>query len=193
MTDDDKGTIVWTYELSGATAMHRVTFNGRNRFPIWTADGKRVVFQSDREGDLGIFWEPADGSGNLQRLTTADKDTEHIPESWSPKDDGLLFRVTKGGMSTLSFFSLRDKRAVPFGAVQSAGPTNAVFSPDGRWVAYESSSVGGPAGFGGGVGQMPSIYVQPFPATEPRTRFRRSNKAATATQAGRLMGKSCSS
>jgi hypothetical protein len=32
VTDDDKGSIVWTYELSGATAMHRVTFNGKIAF-----------------------------------------------------------------------------------------------------------------------------------------------------------------
>jgi serine/threonine-protein kinase len=63
VTDDDKEAIVWTYDLSGTAAMHRVTFNGRNRFPIWTADGKRVAFQSDREGDRGIFWQPADGNG----------------------------------------------------------------------------------------------------------------------------------
>jgi serine/threonine protein kinase len=36
VTDDDKGANVWTYELSGATQMRRMTFNGRNRFPIWT-------------------------------------------------------------------------------------------------------------------------------------------------------------
>jgi serine/threonine-protein kinase len=158
-TDDQKGAVVWTYELSGGTAMHRVTFNGRNRFPIWTADGRRVAFQSDRDGDRGIFWQPADGAGAPQRLTTAEKDTEHVPESWSPKGDGFLFRVTKDAVNTLWFFSLKDQKGVPFGAVQSVGPTNATFSPDGRWVAYQSRT--------NPVGTAPNtvIYVQPFPAT----------------------------
>ena len=139
VTADDKSAIVWTYELSGATAMHRVTFNGSNRFPIWTEDGKRLAFQSDRDGDRGIFWQPADGSGTAQRLTRADQDTEHVPESWSPKGEGFLFRVTKGDVNTLWFFSLKEQKAVPFGAVQSVGPTNATFSSDGRWVAYRDS------------------------------------------------------
>jgi Tol biopolymer transport system component len=161
VTDDEKGSIVWTYELSGATAMHRVTFNGRNRFPIWTADGKRIAFQSDRDGDRGIFWQPADGSGVPQRLTTPDKDAEHVPESWSSTGDGFLFRVSKNGVNTLSFFSLREQRAIPFGTVRSNFPTNAMFSPDGRWVAYESRT-NTPA-----TGATPNnvIYVQPFPAT----------------------------
>jgi serine/threonine-protein kinase len=55
-TDDGKDAVVWIYELSGATAMRRLTFGGKNRFPIWSADGQHVAFQSDRDGDLGIFW-----------------------------------------------------------------------------------------------------------------------------------------
>jgi eukaryotic-like serine/threonine-protein kinase len=164
VTDDDKGTVVWTYELSGATAMHRVTFNGRNRFPIWTSDGQRVVFQSDREGDLGIFWQRADGVGGTERLTTADKDTEHIPESWSPKNDGFLFRTVKAGqntLSTLSYFSVIEKKARPFGGVQSVTPTNASFSPDGKWVVYEMSALSGNSAQDNGPAR--AVYVQPFP------------------------------
>ena len=54
-TDDGKDANVWTYDLSGASAPRRLTFGGKNRFPIWSADGERVAFQSDREGDFGIF------------------------------------------------------------------------------------------------------------------------------------------
>ncbi len=53
---------MWIYDLSGASAPRRLTFGGKNRFPIWSADGERVAFQSDREGDLGIFWQRADGT-----------------------------------------------------------------------------------------------------------------------------------
>src|SRR5262249_16818638 len=97
VTDDEKETAVWTHQLSGGRVMKRLTFNGRNRFPIWTDDNERIVFQSDREGDRGIFWQRADGAGTAERLTTAEKDTEHVPESWSPKRNGFLFRVTKDG------------------------------------------------------------------------------------------------
>src|SRR5262249_30750383 len=56
-TDDGADAIVWTYELSGATSPLRITFAGRNHYPIWTPDGQRIAFESTREGDRGIFWQ----------------------------------------------------------------------------------------------------------------------------------------
>ena len=153
-TDDGKEAIVWVYDLSGPNSMRRLSFGGRNRFPIWSADGQRVAFQSDRDGDLAIFWQRADGTGTAERLTKPEQKTSHIPESWSPKGDTLLFRVTKDSGLSLWTFSPADKKTTPFGGVQSSGPTDAVFSPDGRWVAYASVDTG-----------RSTVYVQPFPAT----------------------------
>ena len=81
---------IWIYELSGASALRRLTFGGRNRVPAWSADGQRLAFQSDREGDLAIFSQRADGAGSAERLTTPEKDTAHVPESWSPKGELLV-------------------------------------------------------------------------------------------------------
>jgi serine/threonine-protein kinase len=153
-TDDGREAVVWVYDVSGATSMRRLSFGGRNRFPIWSADGQRVAFQSDREGDAAIFWQRADGTGTAERLTKPEQGTSHIPESWSPKGDVLLFRVTKEPGVSLWTFTPADKKAALFGGVQSSVPTDAVFSPDGRWVAYSSSETG-----------PITVYVQPFPAT----------------------------
>ena len=49
--------------------MRRLTFGGNSRFPIWSRDSQRVTFQSDRDGDLAIFWQRADGTGSAERLT----------------------------------------------------------------------------------------------------------------------------
>jgi hypothetical protein len=49
-------------------------------------------------------------------------------------------------------YSVRDKKAMPFAGVHSSTPTNAVFSPDGQWVAYTSTQ-----------GNRAMIYVQPNP------------------------------
>src|SRR4029453_18266039 len=121
-TDDGREASVWIYDLSGASAMRRLTIGGRNRFPVWTADGDRVAFQSDREGDLGIFWQRADGASPAERLTTAEKGTAQVPESWSPKGDHLLLSVMKDSKFTLSAFSMQDKRATNFGLIQSSTP-----------------------------------------------------------------------
>ena len=140
-SDDDKEATIWIYDLSGTRAMQHLTSAGNNRFPIWTSDSQRVAFQSDRDGDLAIFWQPADG-GAAERLTRPAPGESHAPESWSPKGDTFLFSITKGADVSLWAFSLHDRKATPFGDVHSSNPTNAAFSPDGNWVAYASTRAG---------------------------------------------------
>jgi serine/threonine-protein kinase len=160
-TDDGKDANIWVYELSGASSMRQLTFGGKNRFPIWSADGQRIAFQSDREGDLGIFWQRADGTGTTERLTKPDQGTAHLPESWSPDGSRFLFSVINGSNLSLWTFSLQDRKAVAFGEVHSTFLIAATFSPDGRWVAYSP-------------GTSPSdrsVLVQPFPVTGARYRI----------------------
>ena len=87
---DSDDTSVWIYEVTGTTAPRRLTFEGANRYPIWLADGERVAFQSDREGDLGIFSQRADGTGPVERLTTPDQGVAHIPDSVSPDGETVI-------------------------------------------------------------------------------------------------------
>jgi serine/threonine-protein kinase len=162
-SDDGKGATIWIYELSGASAARRLTFDGQgnNRFPVWSADSQRVTFQSDREKDLGIFWQRADGSGAAERLVTAEPETACIPEAWSPDGTRLLYNATsKDAMSALWMFSSEDKKTERFDAVVSPKPTltSAVFSPDGKWVAYASRR----------SGPLHAVYVQPVPPTGAR-------------------------
>jgi hypothetical protein len=152
-TDDGHEAIVWVYDLSGRAPMRRLTFDGNNRFPTWTADSARIAFQSDRDGDLAVFWQLAAG-GVAERLTTPAPGEAHEPESWSP-DGVLLFNITKGSDVSLWMLSTRDGNVAPFGTVHSLTRTGAVFSSDGRWVAYASS----------GRPSNKTIYVEPFPPT----------------------------
>jgi serine/threonine-protein kinase len=155
--DSGSDANIWIYEVSGASALRRLTFGGRNRVPAWSADGERIAFQSDREGDLAIFSQRADGAGSAERLTTPEKEAAHVPESWSPKGE-LLFTATKGPEATLWTYSASDRKSRPFDSVRSSRqPTNAAFSPNGLWVAYQSNDSG-----------PPKVYVQPFPATGAR-------------------------
>ena len=142
--------------MSGASAMRRLTFGGRNKFPIWSGDGVRVAFQSDREGDQGIFSQPADGTGPPERLTKPAQGASHVAESWSPNGEWLLFSETKGARVALMLFSLKDRKAVPFGGVEATTFTSAAFSPDGRWVTYSGRGI---------IGDGSAVFVQPFPPT----------------------------
>ena len=142
------------YDLGGASATRRITFAGQNRAPLWSADGERVAFQSDREGDAAIWWQRADGTGSAERLTKPEQGTSHLPESWLPKGDRFSFSVTKGSTVSLWVFSVPDRKATAFDNVSSTSAilTKSAFSPDGKWVAYASASEGG-------------LFVQPFPPT----------------------------
>ncbi len=153
-TDDGKEVVIWVYELSGASAPRRLTFGGSNRYPIWSADDQRVAFQSDRGGDLGIFWQRADGNGTVERLTKPEKGVSHAPDSWSPDGQQLSFTVYKVDAAEVWTFSLRDRKATPFANSPSLTSEGSVFSPDGRWLAYESNETG-----------TSEIYMRPFPAT----------------------------
>ena len=167
-TRDGKNSVVSTYPLSGKRAIRRLTFEGNNRMPIWSRDGKHVVFQSDREGDHGIFWQPVAG-GPAERLTRAPKGTTHIPESWSPVEDVFLYGETGASGTTLFVYSLADRRATRFSDVLSlAAPTNAVFRRDGRWIAYQI----------GAVGVAEAItYVEPYPANRTKHEVGRGGRA----------------
>src|SRR5262249_11089664 len=159
-TDDGKEANIFTLNLSdGATK--RVSFGGKNRFPVWTSQGQRFAFQSDRGGDLAI-WQAASDTGQAERLTTPEPGESHEPQSWSAASDTLLYSVAKGSDKpgdrdvSLWTYSFRTHKSAPFGERHSSNfvATDAMFSPDGRWVAYTSSE-----------GGKWTIEVQPFPAT----------------------------
>jgi serine/threonine-protein kinase len=158
-SDDGKEASVSIYRLGSTGALQRLTIKGQNRFPIWSGDGERVAFQSDREGDLAIFSQRADGTGPVERLTKPEQGESHVPESWSPDGKHVSFSVVKGPTFSLWMLSVDDKKTTPYGGVQSREPIESVFSPDGRWIAYDSSAAPG--------NQSPNrgVYVQPFPAT----------------------------
>ena len=149
-TDDGNEATIWVHDRSQPGHIRRLTFGGNNRFPLWSADGTRVTFQSDRAGSPAIFWQLADGSDTAEQLTMPEAGTSHVPESWSPNGDALLYSVETEAKKSLWVLSRSSRTSQPFGDIQSSLPIGAVFSPDGRWVAYAVNQ---------------KTFVQPFPAT----------------------------
>jgi serine/threonine-protein kinase len=176
-TSDGKDTNIAIYDLSGATAVRRLTFGGTNRFPIWSDDSRRVAFQSDREGDQAVFAQPADG-GTAERLTRPGPGTAHVPESWSPDGGTLLYSVSKGADRSLWMLSTRDHTSAPFSDVRATTlPSDAAFSPDGRWVAYQLGQVE--------QGEA-NLYVQPFPPNGSKYQIARGGRPAWSRTGGEL-------
>jgi serine/threonine-protein kinase len=163
--DEGKQAAVWISELSGVNAPRRLTFQGVNRYPVWSADGERVAFQSDREGDLGIFWQRADGTGPAERLTKPESGVAHIPDSFSPDKQQLSFTAVRGSTSAVWTLSLRERKATLFAESSSAFAEASMFSPDGRWIAYSVDL--------SGVGN--TVYVQGFPVAAGKFEIGRGN------------------
>jgi serine/threonine-protein kinase len=154
---DGKDTNIGVYDISGTNAPRPITFGGVNRYPVW-APHDRVAFQSEREGDAGIWWTRADGTGTAERLTKPEKGAIHTPDSWSPDGENFLFSMRAGtnNLNSLWLFSLKDRKATLFA---EGTASNGVFSPNGHWVAYQA--------FESGETRM---YVQPFPPTGAKYR-----------------------
>jgi eukaryotic-like serine/threonine-protein kinase len=141
---------LWLYDLVRET-LTRFTFQGSyNPVSVWTPDGKRIAFESNQEGPPNLFWQLANGGGELERLTTS----EHInaPQSFTPDGKLLAFiEVTPDTKSDIWVVRVGDRKAQPF----LRTPFNeggARFSPDGRLLAYSSDESG-----------RVEVYIQPYP------------------------------
>jgi Tol biopolymer transport system component len=147
--DDGPDGNIWVDDLS-RNALTKLTFQHYNNFGFWTPDGKRVTFMSTAEGTLKSFWQLADGSGGLERLTSGEN--AQFPNSWSP--DGQLLAFTEQSPTTgqdLWVQRIGDRQAQPF----LRTPFNehaAQFSPDGHFLAYTSDESG-----------RNEVYVQLYP------------------------------
>jgi len=143
---------VWLYDLSRDT-LTRFTFEGvANQSPGWTPDGKRIIFRSNKDtGTIGnLYWQLADGSGGLERLTT----NQYQQNLTSSSGDGqllALFENNPTGQRDIWVVRMSDRKAQPFLATRF-NEGGGSFSPDGRWLAYVSNESG-----------RPEIYVQPYP------------------------------
>ncbi len=150
--------------------MTRLTFDpARDRFPVWSPDGKQVAFSSDREGGVSqIYRKDASGAGQEERLTEGPNQKYLL--DWTKDGKYLLYReVNPGTGRDLMALPLEgDKKPIPVVKTQFEESTGAV-SPDGRWIAYASNDSG-----------RTELYVQAFPGAGagPKGRWQVSNGGA---------------
>ncbi len=162
-----QGENLWV--LDGAR-MSRLTFGAHRDFsPLWSPDGTRIVFSSERSGGFGLYQKLVNGAvGDEQLLVTSGQ--QMFPQSWSldgrfllymsfdPQTDEDLWVLPMRGDHTPSVFL-----KTPFREIWGA------FSPDGRWVAYQSNQSG-----------RFEIYVHPF--RPPGAKHTDSDSAAVQWQ-----------
>jgi Tol biopolymer transport system component len=157
---------IWVKDLDRDTPSRLSFLPGQNRFPVWTPDGKNIVFQSTNPAAPGMYWIRSDGSGEAQRLT--DGKHQEAPNSFSPDGKRLAFYELGNGTSMDIFTApvegdpgrgatLSGAAGVRLGKAELFVGTPFLevlpaFSPDGRWLAYQSNESG-----------TFEVYVRPFP------------------------------
>jgi eukaryotic-like serine/threonine-protein kinase len=170
--ESESGSDIWVYDLERGSRT-RLTNGGVNRFPIWSADGQRITFQSARSGGVTLYSRSADGSGEPEPLIRVTSDPSglsrsfagllpgtmplftaanpHLPMSWSSDGRNLAFDERKPSAERDIWILDRDGNPSPF-LVTPFDESAPAFSPDGKWLAYVSDESG-----------RSEVYVQPFP------------------------------
>jgi len=141
---------IWGHDLVLGTRFLVASGAGLH-VPRFTLDGAEVVFAA-LDGDL--FMKSADGTGEARPLLA--KENVMFPLSWSP--DGKLLAFTEMHPDTGADLWILPRGGEPYPFVQTrANEPAGAFSPDGRFLAYQSDESG-----------RPEIYIQPFPGPGAR-------------------------
>jgi len=157
---------LWVYDLLRDTAT-KLTFDGTNfSRPVWSPDGKLLAFGLRRGGSQNLHWARADGSGEPQRLLDNPKNQD--ADSWHPSGKFLAYtEYTSQTNADLMIVPIdRDetsgvKAGKPFAFLATPFyESNPMFSPDGRWIAYETDETGDT-----------EIVVRSFPGPGPKVQI----------------------
>jgi serine/threonine protein kinase/Tol biopolymer transport system component len=143
---------IWIYDVARRLRTRFTHEPTDERTSVWSPDGSRIVVNSNRKGGrFDLYLRPASGVGAEEVLL--EDNFSKFPMSWSPDGRFLLYRAN--GLFVLPLSA--DRKPVPF--LQTPFVENGgFFSPDGRWVAYESDESG-----------RNEIYVVPFPGPGGKT------------------------
>ncbi|MBI4887506.1 MAG: PD40 domain-containing protein [Acidobacteria bacterium] len=147
----DQESDIWRWDFA-RTTLTRLTFDGAlDAHPAWTPDGRRLVFSSERAGTRNLYWQAADGTGAVERLT----ESPNLQNGAAVSPDGtrvIFYEVApKTGTDVMQLQLDGTRRVTPLVQTPFA-EQNGIISPNGRWLAYEANDSG-----------RFEVYVRPFP------------------------------
>jgi eukaryotic-like serine/threonine-protein kinase len=144
-------TDLWLCDL-GSEAWTRLTSEGQyNSDECWSPDGRQITFSSNRNGPFNVFLMPTDASAPARQLTRNQAWTDAT--SWSPDGQTLLASWERPGTGyDIMSVPIKEPDHTFAFIATSAQETGGVFSPDGRWVAFQSNESG-----------SSEIYLQAYP------------------------------
>ena len=153
------GTDIWLRDMARGVETRFTTNPSRNLLPVWSPDGRRMVFGSVRSGIFSLYIK--DTSGSAQEELLQKPQFSQFPTDWS-RDGRLLLYVNTDSKTKWDLWTVPvdgERKPAPFLQTEF-NECQGQFSPDGKWVAYASDESG-----------PYEIYVRPFPAAAGKWRI----------------------
>ncbi len=145
------GSDIWIQDVASRT-LTRLTVDRDAQRPVWTHDGRRVVFDRAASGGRDLAWIPADGSAPAESLLSVPGD--QVAAASTPDGRTLAIRQLVGGRRSVASVSMDSARVLRVLTTSDFDAHSPTLSPDGRWVAYVSL-----------VSARSEVYVRPFPGS----------------------------
>jgi eukaryotic-like serine/threonine-protein kinase len=147
---------IWLFEFATGRSTRFTFGQGLDAAPLWSADGKRILYYSQRQGGAEWYQKAANGAGEEELVV---KPGGGSPQSWSPDGRFVLYNQTAAPADVwavdITANTPEDRK--PIRLVSSMfNDVLARFSPDGKWFSYYSNESG-----------ANELYVQPFNPSSP--------------------------
>ena len=149
--DDGFKAELWSLDFESGT-LTPVTEDGGARNPVWSGDGKRLYFVSTRGGRAAFWWTSSDGSTQPVKIGQA-KHNNAWNIDISPDRTTIVFNAIYDGTFNLETYSVDSPHVEKeIAASPRSAEVNGRFSPDGKWMAYQSDESG-----------RPEVYLRSYP------------------------------
>ena len=145
---------IWVVELPTGRRTKLTDDPASDRYPVWTPDGRRIVFESNRNGGAWeLYWKLVDEPDRAQRILEIDPSIYRLrPYGWSADGNTLVFEygsLENGDIGTAAIDGEGSWEALIESSANEFSPSVA---PGGGWIAYVSTATG-----------RPEVYVAEFP------------------------------